>query len=69
MYAALWHLLPGPRWAKALQCLVLLAVVLVVCFVWVFPAVAPHLPFNDSTVDPNGALGAVTRGVGAAIHE
>lgn len=59
MYAALWHLLPGPRWAKAVQCLVLLALALVVCFQWVFPAIA-HMPFNDSTVD--GALGA-TNGV------
>ncbi len=60
MYAMLWRLLPGPRWVRALLCLVLLAVVLAVCFTWVFPAIAPHMPFNDSTVD--GALGAVGRG-------
>ncbi|CCH77197.1 conserved hypothetical protein [Nostocoides japonicum T1-X7] len=68
MYAALWHLLPGPRWAKALQCLVLLVVVLAVCFWWVFPAIAPHMPFNDSTVDGTGAIGSVTPAAAAAIH-
>ena len=62
MYAALWHLLPGPRWAKAVQCLLLLAIVVAVCFQWVFPAIAPHMPFNDSTVD--GALGTALSHVG-----
>ncbi|NHA69354.1 hypothetical protein [Phycicoccus flavus] len=50
MYAALWRALPGPRWARAVQCLVLAALVVVVLFQWVFPAVAPLLPFNDNTV-------------------
>ncbi|MFL6170933.1 MAG: hypothetical protein ACJ711_14770 [Ornithinibacter sp.] len=51
MYAALWRSLPGSSWVKALQCLVLLLALVAVCFVWVFPAVAPHLPFNDNTVE------------------
>lgn len=50
MYAALWRVLPGPVWAKAVQCLVLLAVVVAVLFQWVFPAVADLVPFNDNTV-------------------
>lgn len=50
MYAALWRALPGPRWAKAVQSLVLLALVVAVLFQWVFPAVAEMLPFNDNTV-------------------
>lgn len=54
MYAALWRLLPGGRWAKALQMLVLAAVVVAVLFVWVFPAIAPHLPFEDVTIEPTG---------------
>ena len=52
MYAALWRHLPGPRWARALQCLLLALVVVAVCFLWVFPAVSPLLPFTDSTVGP-----------------
>ncbi len=50
MYAALWRALPGPRWAKALQCAVLVAVVVLVCFEWVFPWLEPLVPFTDSTV-------------------
>jgi hypothetical protein len=50
MYAALWRALPGPRWLKAVECLVLLAVVVAVLFRWGFPALAPLLPFNDNTV-------------------
>ncbi len=52
VYAALWRVLPGPRWAKALQCLVLLVAVVAVLFLWVFPAVAGLVPFNDNTVGP-----------------
>ena len=52
MYATLWRLLPGPRLVKALQCLILIFAVVAVCFVWVFPAVAPYMPFNDNTIEP-----------------
>lgn len=50
MYAALWRALPGPRWAKATQCLLLLVLAVAVLFQWVFPAVAGLVPFNDNTV-------------------
>ncbi len=51
MYGALWRALPGNRWAKAGQSLILFAVVVAVLFVWVFPAVTPHLPFEDVTIE------------------
>ena len=50
MYATLWRLLPGPWPVKALQCLILLVGVVAVCFLWLFPAVAPYMPFNDNTI-------------------
>lgn len=50
MYASLWRLLPGPWPVKALQSLVLAVGVVVVCFLWLFPAVAPLMPFNDNTI-------------------
>lgn len=50
MYAALWRLLPGPRWVKVLQALALFVLVVLICFTWVFPALAPLMPFNDGTV-------------------
>lgn len=55
MYAALWRILPGPRWLKALEALVLVALVVATLFQWVFPAIAPLLPFNDNTVGDNAA--------------
>lgn len=50
MYGWLWRILPGPVPVKALLALVLAAAVVAVLFVWVFPAVAPLMPFNDGTV-------------------
>jgi hypothetical protein len=50
MYAALWRRLPGGRLAKSLSALVLFAAIVVILFGWVFPAVAPLLPFEDVTV-------------------
>ena len=52
MYAALWRTLPGPAWARALQCLVIVVVVVALLFTWVFPAVSTLLPFTESTVGP-----------------
>lgn len=51
MYAWLWRLLPGPLWVRVLICLVLAVVLVLMCFEWVFPTVAPYMPFNDGTVD------------------
>ena len=50
MYPWLWRHLPGPAPVRALLAVVLLLVVVWVCFQWVFPAAAPFMPFNDSTV-------------------
>jgi hypothetical protein len=55
LYAALWRILPGPRWVRVLLCLVLLAAVVAVCFLWLFPRVAPFMPFNDNTVEPHAS--------------
>ena len=63
MYAGLWRLLPGPRWVRVVQCVVLLVLVVAVLFQWVFPAISPHLPFTDNTV---GAAAAPDRGGWAA---
>ena len=50
MYGPLWRLLPG-RWpVKALLSLILVVGVVTVCFLWLFPAIAPLMPFNDNTV-------------------
>jgi hypothetical protein len=51
MYGWLWRVLPGAAWVRVLTLLVLLAAVVAACFTWIFPAVAPLMPFNDITVD------------------
>ncbi len=50
MYSWLWRRLPGPAWAKALQCAALIAVSIVVLFGWVFPWLEVALGINDVTV-------------------
>lgn len=53
MYGWLWSHLPGPVAVRLLTSVLLLLGVVAVCFLWVFPAVAPVMPFNDGTVgDP-----------------
>ena len=52
LYSALWRALPGPRVAvKVLLALVLVLAVVAFCFLWLFPRIAPLMPFNDNTVD------------------
>ena len=51
MYGALWRALPGPFVLRLLLALLLALAVVTACFVWVFPAVAPYVPFNDTTVE------------------
>ena len=50
MYGALWRSLPGPPWVRAVLCLGLALLVVVVLFGWVFPTVSTWLPFTDNTV-------------------
>ncbi len=51
MYGALWRSIPGPVWLRLLMMLLLLAGVVVILFLWVFPEIAPLMPFNDNTVE------------------
>ena len=50
MYGLLWRLLPGPWPVKAMLALILVVAVVVICFLWLFPAIAPLMPFNDNTI-------------------
>lgn len=53
MYAALWRILPGPIWVKIILVLILVAIVLSVLAIWVFPWVADVItPSQEVTVDP-----------------
>ena len=50
MYGTLWRMLPGPWPVKVLLSLVLVVVVVAICFLWLFPAIAPYMPFNGNSV-------------------
>ncbi len=50
MYGPLWRLLPGPWPVKVALALALVVAVVAVCFLWLFPAIAPHMPFNGNAV-------------------
>ena len=55
IYAAIWRALPRPLVVRLLLSLVLVLAVVAVLFVWVFPRIAPLMPFNDNTVDHGAA--------------
>ena len=58
IYGALWRALPGPTVLKAVQALVLLAAAVAVLFLWVFPRIAPAMPFNENTVGAASTIGS-----------
>lgn len=51
MYGALWRVLPGPWWLRALILLAAAAVIVFALVTWVFPIV-------DSFVEPNVTVGS-----------
>ncbi len=60
MYGWLWRHLPGPWFARLGELLVLLVGILALLFYVVFPAVDPHLPFNEVTVQQPSPSPTVT---------
>ena len=50
MYGWLWLHLPGPVPVRVVILLVVAVAVLAACFTWLFPAISPLMPFNDTTV-------------------
>lgn len=54
MYGLIWRALPGPVWLRAVQALILIAAIVAFCFLWLFPTIAPHMPFNQLTVEDGG---------------
>ena len=51
MYAALWRLLPGPLWVRIILVLLLVAAVLAVLAIWVYPWIDSMLSNQEATVD------------------
>lgn len=55
MYGWIWRHLPGSWPCKALAALLLVAAAVALLLFVVFPAVEPHLPFTDVTVEDPGS--------------
>lgn len=51
MYGWIWRHLPGPTAVRVLLCALALTAVLAALFGYVFPAVEPLLPFDDSALE------------------
>ena len=55
VFLRIWRALPGPLPVRLLLAAVLLLAVVAFCFLWLFPRIADHMPFNSNTVDSSGA--------------
>lgn len=51
MYAALWRVLPGPWWVRAIILLLLVVAILTALVVWVFPWVDTLVAPQDVVVE------------------
>ena len=50
MYSWIFRHLPGPFWLRVIEAIILITAVVAVLFIWVFPEIAPYMPFNDNVV-------------------
>jgi len=62
MYVWIWRHLPGNALLRALQSLVLFALLTAALFAWVFPRVEADLPYQDVTVPGPSSTGTATPG-------
>lgn len=51
MYPWIWRHLPGPTWAKIIECIVILLAITLVIFIWVFPWVVAVTHYGETTVN------------------
>ncbi len=50
MYGALWRVLPGPAWLRALILAVAATAIVAALVLWVFPVIQPLVTPPESTV-------------------
>jgi hypothetical protein len=62
MYGLIWRILPGPWVSKFIMAVGLLAGGAALLWFFAFPAISPHMPFNDGAVDTTGIGGAEVPG-------
>lgn len=54
MYGLIWRILPGPWASKFIMAAGLLAGGAALLWFFAFPALSPHMPFNDGAVNTTG---------------
>ncbi|MFD3688976.1 hypothetical protein ACFWTE_29665 [Nocardiopsis sp. NPDC058631] len=54
MYGLIWRILPGPWASKFIMAVGLLIGAAALLWFFAFPALSPHMPFNDGAVDTQG---------------
>jgi hypothetical protein len=69
MYGLIWRVLPGPWASKLIMMVGLLAGVAALLWFFAFPAISPHMPFNDGAVDVEGAANSTEEGGEAPAEE
>ncbi|MGW5879413.1 hypothetical protein ACWFMI_22975 [Nocardiopsis terrae] len=66
MYGLIWRILPGPWASKFIMAVGLLAGGAALLWFFAFPALSPHMPFNDGAVDTTGIGSEAPQGEGAS---
>lgn len=66
MYGLIWRILPGPWASKFIMAVGLLVGAAALLWLFAFPAISPHMPFNDGAVDTQGVGGEADAGEGGA---
>ncbi|MCY9782330.1 hypothetical protein KIK06_00295 [Nocardiopsis sp. EMB25] len=64
MYGLIWRVLPGPWPSKLILSVGLVAAAAALLWLFAFPKLSPHMPFNDGAVEVQGA-DAAPEGAGA----
>ena len=50
IFPAIWNVLPGPRWVKAITLTIVLAAIIFVLFQYVFPWISVTFNIQDQSV-------------------
>lgn len=69
MYGLIWRILPGPWASKIIMAVGLLVGAAALLWFFAFPAISPHMPFNDGAVDSGSAPGTGPEGEPAGEPE
>lgn len=62
MYGLIWRILPGPWASKFIMVVGLFAGVAALLWFFAFPAISPHMPFNDGAIDSGDTQGTTPEG-------